>query len=84
MENQLLDQFGSQHCGVFLGVESEDLDALRQWLRLVDFHCEWVWGDREPCWPGAGPYECAVSAGVGAARDRHVPAVRTERISFRR
>ena len=49
MENQLLDQFGPQHCGVFLGVESADLDALRQWLRLVDFHCEWVWGDREPC-----------------------------------
>lgn len=49
MKNQLLDQFGSQHCGVFLGVEPEDLDALRQWLRLVDFHCEWVWGDREPC-----------------------------------
>ena len=49
MENQLLDQFGPQHCGVFLGVESADLDMLRQWLRLVDFHCEWVWGDREPC-----------------------------------
>lgn len=49
MESQLLDQFGTRHCGVFLGVDPENLEALKRWLRLVDFRCEWVWGGREPC-----------------------------------
>ena len=42
MESQLLDQFGRQHCGVFLGVEPDDLEEVKRWLRLVDFRCEWV------------------------------------------
>ena len=39
MESQLLDQFGPRHCGVFLGVDPENLEALKRWLRLVDFRC---------------------------------------------
>ena len=31
------------------GVDPENLEALKRWLRLVDFRCEWVWGGREPC-----------------------------------
>lgn len=49
MEKPLLEQFGRQRCGVFLSAKPKDLEALQQWLRLVDFHCEWVWGGRQPC-----------------------------------
>ncbi len=82
MESQLLDQFGRQHCGVFLGVEPDDLEEVKRWLRLVDFRCEWVWGGREPCCQVLVHIECAVPAEIGTPGACHEPAVRAEGIPF--
>ena len=82
MEKPLLEQFGRQRCGVFLSADPKDLESLKHWLRLVDFHCaggvEWT----AALLPGAGPYECAVPAGIGTPGACHEPSVRAEGIPF--